>query len=83
MRCPYCIGREGPEVFVILDRGMKWREYTTYQREHDRACPARNAPLGSAFGGSDMTAEITADARRERVTRGSNGRIIDNWREQL
>jgi hypothetical protein len=70
-RCPYCIGVETVSFYedVTLDESLRpvrliFRTIT--QREHDRACPASSAPLGSALSAHDMTAEMIADARRQR-----------------
>lgn len=70
-RCPYCIGVETMVFNEALDldehlRLVRRITRIVTQREHDRACPARGALLGTALIANDMTAELIADARRQR-----------------
>lgn len=70
-RCPYCIGVETVAFDEFLDLNEHWKlvrviRRTITQRTHDKACPAQSAPLGTALAPLDMTAEIIADARRQR-----------------
>ena len=70
-RCQYCQGSHTMTFFeyVTLDahyNPVKHIDRVITQREHDRACPAARAPLGTALAANDMTAEIIADARRQR-----------------
>ena len=82
-QCPYCAG-SGHAVLVGVRRleyyvkshgrrklrSLDIPEYEFSQDTHDKACPARQAPLGSAFGlALDLTAEMALSAGNEGVVR--------------
>jgi hypothetical protein len=61
MRCPYCIGTEAPQPVLVFFKGRFHVAHTTRQVEHDRACPARRAPLGTRMDGLPYIAEPTQE----------------------